>query len=271
MDNNYATDSSCFVFQEGSSYWRLLDLEICRYEGAGVWIKGSCRNIYLENLDIHDISEAKYSTSGTEGILGDGENILVRNCRIYDISTICRSGTDHGIYIHSPHHWIIDSNYFGNIPGGAIHQYSGEYSSITGTDVYITNNFMKECRDGIVLSSAQRFYISNNTIYNCMSSDIFMLNEVRDCVIQNNIFYSDYEVGATYIGKIWGVDAKGEQTVTNKFVYSQCGSGECTGNVFSNNVLYHEHLPYRYAVNETMKVITSVPQLASATATTSKK
>ena len=97
-----------------------------------------------------------------------------------------------------------------------------------------------------------------------------MLNEVRDCVIQNNIFYSDYEVGATYIGKIWGVDAKGEQTVTNKFVYSQCGSGECTGNVFSNNVLYHEHLPYRYAVNETMKVITSVPQLASATACTFK-
>lgn len=240
LDDNYGSNDSCFVFRMGAKYWKLEGLTIRKYTGAAVWAKNGAEYIYMENLDISDISNKDTVASGTQGILGSAKNVLVRNCHISDIGTFRMAQHDHGIYLGSPENWVIDSNKIERSPGSGIQMYPGEVQDKTvGKNVYITNNIIQNCLHGLILVACENFVISNNTFYNNWEACFYILYMVKDCRIQNNIFYYDYPKGTKYKAGLWNEVNIKDRGVQPLFIESSVGS--IKDNTFENNIVYFKN------------------------------
>lgn len=237
FDDGKGTLDSCIVFEEAAGYWKVEGFEIRNYTGAGIWIKGGT-NYCIENMSIHDISNPSFTNYGSSAILGSGENVLVRNCSIYDIGQDRMAHLDHGFYLGSPHHWVIDSNLIYNVPGAGIHQYCGDSPQVEGQNVYVWNNIIYNCNYGFVLSSCAKYYVSNNTVVDSAECDFFIYGLAKDCVIQNNIFYTDFtETSFVYRGQ-WDKNNIRKHSPGAHFIIPN--GNACSNMLYENNLLFGE-------------------------------
>ena len=228
---------AAFTFTGSSAYIRISGIEICNYSSSGICVKEGAQNIIIEDVKIHDISTPNYTENSSQAILGSGKNILIKNCELFDIGQDRMTRLDSCINLGKPENWGIDSNSLSNAPGAGIQQYSNNAKQSAGKNVYIQNNVIKNCKYGFSLSSCDRFFISNNDVINVNSSYFYISADVKDCVIQNNIFLSLYKSGSLYSAGEWNSDRIKQAKVQSNLIVCSA-KAQFENNTITNNILF---------------------------------
>lgn len=237
-------EGTCIKVLATSKYILFKGFEIKNYDGAGIWTVGNSQYIYIEDMEIHDISTPAFTPYGTEAILGSGQNFLIRDCCFYDIGKDRLSASDHGIYMLEAKNWVVDSNLFRTAPGGGIHQFMGYQDKVWASNIYVTNNIFAENLYHIVLSSCGNFYIKNNIFINAKETDFYILNHVSDTYISDNIFYNSYTKDSVYEKGTWCADTIRPNRVKSYFIFSDDPEG-FRENIFEKNLVMYESMPFR--------------------------
>ena len=80
-------------------------------------------------------------------------NVLVRNCKIYNIGYQRRAEHDRGIYFYAANDIAIDSNNINGVHGGGLHLYVGQ-DVVRSRNYLIINSIFENNKYGMVLTSA---------------------------------------------------------------------------------------------------------------------
>ena len=195
----------------GSSYWKVEDITMENYTGAGIFITNNSSYIEMTNLTIHDLDYPEYRPIGTSGIYGDkgSSYCTVKNCEIYNVGLKINKPKDHGIYIgYDAYNWTFADNKIHDNAGAAIQMYGAPNG---GSNCTIQNNFLynNHAYGMAIGSSATNNYVYNNVFYGNTFDDVYMLEGAVKNYFRNNLFLSRYSN--------YNVQLSDESSVDNSF------------------------------------------------------
>lgn len=144
------------------------------------------------NIIVENCTAANWAGGTADGavLLGFTNNSLVNGCTLINTNQACSGIVFYGgdsakkeisEENNKCNNIIISNNIVENVEGGCI------WGSL-GKDIIISNNIVSNSLDvGIDLEGGLRGNIANNTISDCKNGNIALINNVKNCKVNNNI------------------------------------------------------------------------------------
>lgn len=222
--SNFNNNNSVNGLFENSINCKFVNNECNNSGGFGLQLKGECLGCVIEKNNTHD--------NGREGI-----NVI-----------------DGG-----KHNKIKNNNSYRNGDGGIVIGYDGVGGSTMPSDILVDGNTCYENRfDGININNTgmENFTIVNNECFNNNQANhathkngIFVANECKNVIIDNNILYDDQEVKTQAYGIFLGTGTRKCSIGKNNKIYDnrdgevfESASGDCNNSIAPKSVMYNNIL-----------------------------